>query len=159
MPQTAVRCGRGGRTLETAFLSPRKVGVALVDTQPLRGPNPTMSNPKEDRTMTNPTCPDCKKTFPGSNNAGHCRSCHRTFIGLKSFDAHRMGAFPDGRHCDLVPYELPSPSGKTRYGHWADDHGFFHHGRKLTAEDIAAFGWVRVGKVPPGSTQTEQNPV
>ena len=98
-------------------------------------------NPKEAETMTNPTCPDCHTTFPSSNSAGHCRSCHRTFIGGTSFDAHRMGDFPNNRYCDVLPYEYPGESG-TRYGHWADDRGFLHYGRKLTTEDRAKLGWV-----------------
>lgn len=85
--------------------------------------------------MARITCPDCHQTYPGGERAGHCAACHQTFIGLVSFDAHRVGPFPDGRHCQIQPYESTTANGGTRYGHWADADGNWHHGRKLTQAD------------------------
>ena len=81
------------------------------------------------------THPKCGKTFPGGDGSGHCSACCETFIGLTSFDAHRVGPYTD-RRCEIQPYETPV-EGKTRYGHWKDDRGYYRYGRRLTKEERA----------------------
>lgn len=80
------------------------------------------------------THPSCGKTYPSNNTAGHCAACHETFIGLSAFDAHRIGEHGNNRRCEIQPYETPTETG-TRYGHWQDKRGYWHHGRKLTAAE------------------------
>lgn len=92
--------------------------------------------------MATATHPKCGKSFPGSNTAGHCAACCETFMGLAAFEMHRVGEHgtPD-RRCELQPAETIGDDGKTRYGHWRDDRGFWHFGRRLTdAEKEARFG-------------------
>lgn len=91
--------------------------------------------------MATATHPTCGKTFPGSNSAGHCATCCETFIGLTAFENHRVGDFPDGRRCEIQPYESVGDDGKTRFGHWADDRGYWHHGKRMTQADKEARGW------------------
>jgi hypothetical protein len=89
--------------------------------------------------MPNLTCKDCKKPFPHSERAGHCTACHETFIGLAAFDAHRVGEHgtPD-RRCELKPEESTGEKGQTAYGHWQDERGYWHHGKRgYWAEDAA----------------------
>ena len=90
------------------------------------------------------THPKCGKTFPGGDGSGHCSGCCETFIGLASFEAHRVGSHADnGRHCETQPYESTDPeTGKTRYGHWQDDRGYWRFGRKLTKDEAKAL-WAR----------------
>lgn len=92
--------------------------------------------------MAQATHPKCGKTFPAGNQAGHCASCCQTFIGNTAFENHRIGEHgtPD-RRCAIQPYETVGDDGKSRYGHWKDDRGYWHHGRKLTDEDKKARGW------------------
>jgi hypothetical protein len=66
--------------------------------------------------MSKAKCPDCGETFPGSNSAGHCAACCRTFIGLTAFDAHRVGDHGVDRRCEI------------REKHWQDERGYFHYG-------------------------------
>lgn len=85
-----------------------------------------------------PVHPKCQKTFPDGNRAGHCAKCCETFIGNTSFEAHRVGDFPNGRRCEIQPYAGPlTESGNPSYGHWQDPAGNWRHGRKLTAEETA----------------------
>ncbi|GAA3705848.1 hypothetical protein GCM10023081_47070 [Arthrobacter ginkgonis] len=90
--------------------------------------------------MASVTHPKCGKTFPGGERTGHCGACCETFIGLISFEAHRVGEHgtPD-RRCELKPYishrkEYPHT---TLFGHWPDERGFWHFGEKLTDEQKA----------------------
>lgn len=83
------------------------------------------------------THPKCQKQFPNNNRTGHCSACCRTFVGLASFDAHRVGENADTRRCEIQPYETTTDRG-VRYGHWEDAHGYWHHGRKLTKDEKAA---------------------
>lgn len=87
-----------------------------------------------------PVHPECGKTFPAGERAGHCAICCETFIGNTSFEAHRVGEHgtPE-RRCELQPYETIDPETLyARYGHWADDKGHYRYGRKLTREESAA---------------------
>ena len=87
----------------------------------------------------NPYHPKCGKTFPGGSQAGHCGSCCETFIGLVAFEAHRVGSHSENtRHCQMQPYETTSDEGKTIYGHWQDDRGYWHHGKRLTKDEKEA---------------------
>jgi len=88
--------------------------------------------------MNNPIHPACGKTFPAGTQAGHCPTCCETFIGGTAFDMHRVGmpGTPQ-RHCEIQPYESVGKSGKTVYGHWADELGYWHYGKKATAEEKA----------------------
>ena len=79
----------------------------------------------------------CGKTFPAGERAGHCGACHENFIGLTAFDAHRTGPY-DNRQCVIQPYETTTETGSTRYGHWADDRGYWRHGKQLTDAEKAA---------------------
>lgn len=80
-----------------------------------------------------PLHPKCGKAFPNGERAGHCPTCCETFIGLTSFEAHRVGAFPNERRCEIQPYENGlTETGKSKYGHWADEKGHWHYGRQLT---------------------------
>lgn len=85
------------------------------------------------------THPKCGKQFPGSNTAGHCANCCETFMGLNAFEMHRIGEHgtPE-RCCEIQPTETIGDDGKTRYGHWADERGYWHYGRRQTKEEIAA---------------------
>jgi hypothetical protein len=76
--------------------------------------------------MSNPSHPKCGKSFPGGSSAGHCSACCETFIGLNSFEAHRVGAHGVDRRCELSEK------------HWADERGFWHHGPKMSDEVKAA---------------------
>lgn len=80
------------------------------------------------------THPKCGKQFPHGSRTGHCSGCCETFIGLEAFDAHQT---PDGDRvrCEIRPYETPADNGGTRYGHWADERGYWHHGRQLTSAE------------------------
>ncbi|WP_296249646.1 hypothetical protein [uncultured Stenotrophomonas sp.] len=78
-----------------------------------------------------PTHPKCGKTFPRNNTHGHCSGCCETFSGLVAFDAHRVGEGHE-RRCEIQPYETPTDNGRTRYGHWRDNNGYLHYGKKLT---------------------------
>ena len=51
-------------------------------------------------------CPDCDRTFNGSDSSGgHCRGggyggCCKSFTSLSGFDKHRTGRYePDERRC------------------------------------------------------------
>lgn len=86
-----------------------------------------------------PVHPKCGKTFPSGERAGHCGSCCETFIGLSAFESHRVGAHgtPE-RRCEIQPYETIDPETLyARYGHWIDERGYWHYGRKLTAAEKA----------------------
>ena len=87
--------------------------------------------------MAKTTHPKCGKTFPGGDGSGHCPSCCETFIGLTAYDAHRVGAHGEDRRCEIQPYELTDDDGKTRYGHWMDERGYYRHGRRLTKDERA----------------------
>ena len=88
--------------------------------------------------MAQATHPKCGKTFPGGDGSGHCSGCCETFIGLAAFDAHRTGSHADHeRRCELQPYETTTDHGKTIYGHWQDDRGYWHHGKRLTKDERA----------------------
>lgn len=87
--------------------------------------------------MTTTTHGACGKTIPTGSRAGHCGACHENFIGLTAFDAHRTGPY-DNRTCQIQPYETVGDNGKTKYGHWADNNGNWHHGRQLTADERTA---------------------
>lgn len=80
------------------------------------------------------THPKCGKNYPSNNTHGHCSGCCETFVGITAFDAHRVGEGPE-RRCEIQPYETPTVTGGTRYGHWKDERGYWRHGRKLTAEE------------------------
>ena len=69
--------------------------------------------------MSKVTCIRCKQNFPYSGSAGHCGGCHNTFIGLGSFDAHRVGAHgtPE-RRCEITDK------------HWTDKNGYWHIGKR-----------------------------
>lgn len=86
-----------------------------------------------------PIHPVCSKTFPSGSSAGHCARCCETFIGAAAFDMHRVG-LPGGpdRRCELQPYESVNKRGTVVYGHWQDPEGFWHYGKKMTAEEKAA---------------------
>jgi len=87
--------------------------------------------------MAQATHPKCGKTFPGGDGSGHCSGCCETFIGLTSFDAHRQGPHAE-RRCELEPYETLDPeTGRTRYGHWQDDRGYWRYGKRLTKAEKA----------------------
>jgi hypothetical protein len=47
--------------------------------------------------MSAPRC-RCGASW-GGVKAEHCPSCHRTFSGPTTGNAHRVGRFPDGRRC------------------------------------------------------------
>lgn len=87
--------------------------------------------------MTQPYHPTCGKRFPGGAQAGHCAVCCETFIGNTAFEAHRVGDW-DNRRCEIQPYETTSDDDKTRYGHWQDDKGHWHHGKRLSKDERAA---------------------
>ncbi|MNW61834.1 hypothetical protein D3C74_399220 [compost metagenome] len=79
----------------------------------------------------------CGKEIPNGNNNGHCSACHEGFIGNASFEAHRVGEYPI-RDCQIQPYINGFTStGKSKYGHWQDDRGYWRFGKKLTAEEKA----------------------
>lgn len=81
--------------------------------------------------MNNPYHPPCGKSYPAGNQAGHCAKCCETFIGQTAFDMHRVGLPGSAeRHCEIQPYETTGKHGKPAYGHWQDDKGYFHYGRK-----------------------------
>lgn len=79
------------------------------------------------------THPACGKQFPSNNTHGHCSGCDETFVGITAFDAHRRTAV-DGetRICVIQPYETPLGNGKTKFGHWLDEDGYYHYGEKMT---------------------------
>ena len=81
------------------------------------------------------THPKCQKRFPNGSRSGHCSGCCETFIGLVSFDAHRVGDHGTNRRCEIQPYETTGDDGKVRYGHWVDDKGYIHHGKRLTTAE------------------------
>ena len=82
------------------------------------------------------THPACKKQFPANNTHGHCSGCCETFVGLTSFDAHRVGTHDTDRRCEIQPYETKTENG-TRYGHWQDKHGYWKYGKQLTEQERA----------------------
>ena len=84
--------------------------------------------------MSQPIHPKCGKRFPSGTQAGHCAACCETFIGNTAFEAHRVGEHGKDRRCQIQPYETATDNG-TRYGHWADQNGYWHHGRKLTTAE------------------------
>jgi hypothetical protein len=43
---------------------------------------------------------------------------------------------PATRRCEVQPYEKIS-EGKTTYGHWQDERGFWRYGKKLTKAESA----------------------
>lgn len=87
------------------------------------------------------THPKCQKQFPNSSRTGHCSGCCETFIGIEAFDAHRVGNHGADRRCEIQPYETTGDDGKVRYGHWQDERGYWHHGKRLTqAEKDRIFG-------------------
>lgn len=92
--------------------------------------------------MSNPTHPKCGKTFPGGTQAGHCATCCETFIGAVAFDAHRIGQQGIDRRCEIRPYDTQrTENGNISYGHWQDDRGYWHYGKKLTDDEkTAIFG-------------------
>ncbi|MGP9528600.1 FDXHR family putative zinc-binding protein [Glutamicibacter sp. AOP5-A2-18] len=80
-----------------------------------------------------PIHPKCNKEFPDGTRAGHCATCCETFIGNTAFEAHRVGQFPDGRRCEIQPYENgTTESGVPKYGHWQDEKDYWHYGKQLT---------------------------
>ena len=117
-----------------------------------------------------PKCPDCKKTFPGGERAGHCAACCETFIGLAAFEAHRVGEHgtPD-RRCELKPETYTNSKGQTAHGHWRDDNGYLHigqrgywadeskHGTDLSAENAASGTGGHTADSEPAKTENEGN--
>lgn len=71
--------------------------------------------------------PKCGKRYPANNTHGHCAACCETFVGLTAFDAH-IGE----NGCQIKPYKV---EGRKSYGHWLDEKGFYHYGKKLTEEE------------------------
>lgn len=68
----------------------------------------------------------CGKRVP--NSAYHCGGCHETFIGLGAFDRHRKrGA------CIIEPV---SKDPFVDSGFWVDGDGYWHSGKRMTAEEI-----------------------
>lgn len=80
--------------------------------------------------------PKCQKQFPSNNTHGHCSACHETFVGIVSFDAHRVGENAETRRCEIQPYVTKTRTGR-RYGHWQDQDGYWKFGRMLSAEEKA----------------------
>ena len=83
-------------------------------------------------------CLDCQQIIPGGERAGHCATCHQTFIGLTSFDKHRVGEHGVNRRCELQPYTLETVDHQIRYGHWPDKNGHWHYGRRYTRDEVQA---------------------
>ena len=69
--------------------------------------------------------PKCGKRFPGGPRSGHCSGCCETFIGLASFEVHRVGKHGEDRRCEVTEE------------HWADARGYWHYGPRRTPEQIA----------------------
>lgn len=89
--------------------------------------------------VTKATHPKCGKTFPGGDGSGHCSGCCETFIGLGAFEAHRVGSHGEDRRCEIQPYTSYAPEypHTIRYGHWNDERGYWHYGRRLTKAEVA----------------------
>lgn len=81
--------------------------------------------------MATATHPKCGKQFPANNTHGHCAGCCETFVGLTSYDAHRVGP-ADERRCEIQPYASYRDDGGIRYGHWMDERGHWKFGKQLT---------------------------
>ena len=96
--------------------------------------------------MATLTHPKCGKTFPNNNRDGHCAACCETFIGLTSFEAHRVGEHGKDRRCEIQPYETIRENGSPSYGHWTDERGYQHYGKQLTPEESAALIKLRKGE-------------
>lgn len=47
-------------------------------------------------------------------------------------EVHRVGEHGVDRRCEIQPYESIGDDGKARYGHWQDERGYWHYGRRLT---------------------------
>lgn len=70
--------------------------------------------------MTWTHCPECRNPASNTIRYGHCATCHRTFIGVTTWDDHRRGG-----QC-LNPATEP-PERKW----WKDNRGRWHRGDRL----------------------------
>ena len=75
---------------------------------------------------------DCKKCQQRirqiGNRTGHCANCHETYIGEAAWNNHYHMNFDTGEMFCRSPVLV---EGKW----WLDDEGYWHYGKRLTAED------------------------
>ena len=72
----------------------------------------------------------CGARWKHAQNRGHCAGCHRTFVGVATFDVHFLHDRADGRPTCIDPARDDNP--KHRW--WLDERGHWHEGKRMDEE-------------------------